>query len=283
MEGILLVDKERGISSFDVVRRVRGITRTKRVGHAGTLDPEASGLLLVCLGRYTKLSSLFTNTHKVYETTFRLGESTTTDDGEGEVIARHPWTHLDRSKILEGLTHFQGSIEQIPPRFSAIKVKGVRAYKLARADVDAELTPRSVEILEIQLLRVELPRISLRVHCSKGTYIRSLARDLGQVLGVGAFAEEIRRVSSGSFLVDNAVKSQDLELGLIKKDLLSGIEALGEMERVDISQTERDHAINGRRFLLPRFISNNAVAVFDDNPVFILGYREGCPRILRVL
>lgn len=283
MEGVLLIDKERGISSFEVVRRVRAITRIKKVGHAGTLDPEASGLLLICLGRYTKLSSLFTNTHKVYETTFKLGESTTTDDGEGEVIARLPWAHLDRAGILQALTLFQGPIEQVPPRFSAIKVKGVRAYKLARVDVDAGLTPRAVEIREIQLLGLELPRISLRVDCSKGTYVRSLARDLGQVLGVGAFAEEIRRVSSGSFLVDNAVKSQDLELGLIRNNLLSGIEALGEMERVKISRTERDHAINGRRFLLPSFISKNAVAVFDDEPAFILGYREGYPKILRVL
>lgn len=205
MDGLILVDKPKGISSFLVVKKIRRFSKTKKVGHAGTLDPMASGLLLVVLGKYTKLSSSLTSQNKTYETVFTLGLSTTTDDLEGEILYKKNPDHIASEDVVSALEKFKGKIQQNPPKFSAIKINGQRAYNMARKGQDFSIPKREVEIFEINILNINLPDIALSIKCSKGTYIRSMARDLGESLGVGAIAKEIRRTESGIYKLSDAI------------------------------------------------------------------------------
>jgi tRNA pseudouridine55 synthase len=238
MEGVLLVNKPVGPSSFNIVKKIRAISKTKRVGHAGTLDPLASGLLVVCLGRYTKLTSFLMNGDKVYETTFRLGETSTTDDGEGDIIFRSAVDHISRHEVEKNLARFVGVIEQMPPQFSAIQVNGRRAYDVARQGQVLHLAPRSIKIFSINLVRFDLPDITLRIHCSKGTYVRSLARDLGEILGVGAYAKSICRLASGSFTLENALNLHEITGDHINQHLLVGEKLICDQEKIAINEDE---------------------------------------------
>lgn len=201
----LLIDKPKGITSHDVVRRIRRVCDVKKVGHAGTLDPLATGLLVVLVARpATRLQEAFMHLPKTYEGTVRLGETTRSHDAETEVIDRRDPSAVTREAIENLLPTFQGTIEQVPPMYSAVKVDGERLYKKARRGETVDRPPRQVSVHSFEVMDWNPPEVSFRVECSKGTYIRSLARDLGAELGVGGHLVSLRRMSIGSYSVEEA-------------------------------------------------------------------------------
>lgn len=201
MDGLLLVDKPVGRSSAGIVRLIRGRLQARAAGHTGTLDPRATGLLVVLLGRATKLAPFLEGLEKEYETTIRLGVVTETDDLDGEIVARRPVT-AGPAQIAAALARFTGTIEQRPPAYSAVQVGGERAYRRARRGERVTLAPRRVTLHTLELLDADPLR--LRIVCSPGTYVRSLARDLGEALGCGGAVESLRRTRVGPFRVDGA-------------------------------------------------------------------------------
>jgi len=208
---LLLVDKPAGWTSFDVVAKVRGILRLKKIGHTGTLDPMATGLLVLCLGRATKLADTIQAGEKEYIGTIRFGATTPTDDAESEENEQFPIDHLTAEVIRRGAGTFIGESLQSPPMFSARKKGGERLYRIARRGETVEVEPRRIVISEFTITSVNLPEAQFRVICSKGTYIRSLARDLGRSLGSGAYLSALRRTRSGAFNVEDAATIQDLQ------------------------------------------------------------------------
>lgn len=213
MDGLLIIDKPRGMTSHDVVAQVRRLTGQKRVGHAGTLDPMADGVLIVCLGRATRVVEYLTGLDKTYRAVIRLGVETNTFDADGRVVATRP-VNLSETDLRSVLPKFIGEIDQVPPMYSALKREGRRLYKLARKGVEVERPPRRVKIYDLTLRAWQAgvqPEATIDVRCSSGTYIRSLAHDLGAVLGCGAHLTALTRLASGSFTLHEAVKLQDLE------------------------------------------------------------------------
>ncbi len=215
--GILLLDKPSGPTSHDMVIALRRGAGQKQVGHAGTLDPLATGLLVICLGAATRLSDYMRGKDKRYRARARLGQSTNTYDADGEITATSD-TLPDRAAVEEALVKFRGPIQQQPPAFSAIKRAGKKAYELARAGEVVELEARPVEIYALELLEWQPPEFTLDVLCSAGTYIRSLAHDLGQALGCGAHLTALRRTASGNFLLNEAVTLDDLQKAFVAGD-----------------------------------------------------------------
>lgn len=203
--GILNIDKPLGITSHDVVDRIRRASGTRRVGHAGTLDPAASGVLLICLGQATRVTEFLMEGRKKYDAQIRLGISTDTGDSEGKVIRHTTEVPISREQIEHTLVQFRGRIQQIPPMHSALKHKGTALYELARRGIEVERSPRLVEIYDLELTDWTPPSLRLRVECSKGTYIRALARDLGETLGTGAHLQGLVRLASGAFTLDDAI------------------------------------------------------------------------------
>jgi tRNA pseudouridine55 synthase len=209
-EGIILVDKPYGLTSHDVVDFVRKRLGIKKVGHAGTLDPAAQGLLIILVGNYTKLFSKFADFDKEYVGVMKLGELTTTGDAQGSLIRKSPYTQISPSQIIEVFNSFVGSIEQIPPMVSALRVKGKRLYKLARQGLSVPRKPRKVTIYQLKVTQIDKPYIKFYVKCSKGTYIRKLAEDIGEKLGCGAHITKIVRVAVGPFKIENAIGLEEL-------------------------------------------------------------------------
>jgi len=208
--GILNVDKPSGLTSHDVVALVRRASQQRQVGHAGTLDPLATGVLLVCLGKGTRVTEYLMASPKTYRAGIHLGVTTTTDDAEGEVVAQSP-VEVSYAEIQRTVLQFVGRIDQTPPAYSALKRGGQRLYKLARRGQTPELSPRPVEIYELQVEQWTPPVLHVQVRCGPGTYVRSLARDLGRSLGCGAHLASLRRTASGHFSVDQAVSPQQME------------------------------------------------------------------------
>ena len=210
INGILNVYKEAGFTSHDVVAKLRGICRQKKIGHTGTLDPEAVGVLPVCLGSGTMLCDMLPDKSKEYEAVLLLGQVTDTQDVTGTVLEEHEVT-VDEEQAVEAIRSFVGAYEQIPPMYSALKVNGKRLYELARAGKEVERKGRPVEIHSIEILSVSLPEITFRVACSKGTYIRTLCHDIGQKLGCGGTMKSLKRTRVGIFTIDGALKLSQLE------------------------------------------------------------------------
>ena len=208
---VLLLDKPLTWTSFDVVRKVKNTLRPPKIGHAGTLDPLATGLLILCTGKKTKAIDQIQAQEKEYEGTFRLGQTTPSFDRETAVDAERPYAHLTEAEIRAAVLPFLGKIEQTPPLFSAVKVGGQRAYELARQGQAAEIKAKTVEIKTFELTRLALPEIDFRVVCSKGTYIRSLARDLGAALGVGAHLTRLVRTRIGAYRLADAWTMAQIE------------------------------------------------------------------------
>ncbi len=206
---VLLIDKPLEWTSFDVVRKIRNKIRIKKVGHAGTLDPLATGLLVVCTGKKTKTIESIQATEKEYTGTITLGKTTESYDLEKEFNGEFPIDHITNDSIEEATKQFLGDIEQIPPIHSAIKVDGQRVYKKARKGELVELKPRPVTIYEFEITKVEMPDVFFRIRCSKGTYIRSIAHDFGQTLNSGAHLSSLRRTKVGDFNVDKALTVDD--------------------------------------------------------------------------
>lgn len=220
MDGILLIDKPKGWTSFDVVAKVRGMVRKEtgqkkpKIGHTGTLDPLATGLMIVVLGRYTKRAEEFSKLDKVYEVTMRLGQTSATADEEGvktDVSDREP----SQEELEASLKAFVGHIQQVPPAFSAMKINGQRAYKLARAGKEIKLEPRPVVIHSIELTDYTYPEVKFTAHVSSGTYIRSLVVDIGEKLGTGAYMSDLRRTKVGKFTINKARNMDEVVTGSI--------------------------------------------------------------------
>lgn len=212
--GILNVYKEAGYTSHDVVAKLRGICKQKKIGHTGTLDPEAVGVLPVCFGSGTKLCDLLTDWDKEYIAVLRLGLTTDTQDMTGQVLSKadeETVARLDEEQVRESILHFLGGYEQIPPMYSALKVNGKKLYELARAGKEVERKPRPVTISELEILEMALPLVRFRVVCSKGTYIRTLCHDIGERLLVGGVMESLTRSRVGIFGIDKALTLAELE------------------------------------------------------------------------
>jgi tRNA pseudouridine55 synthase len=204
-DGILNFNKPRGPTSHDIIDRVRGLTGVRRVGHAGTLDPLATGVLLVCIGKATRVSEYLMAGQKVYRARVRLGITTDTYDADGQVVASVGPVDIGRAEVERALARFRGAIEQVPPMYSALKRKGKPLHKLARQGVEVKREPRQVEIPRLELTEWEPPECTLEVTCSPGTYVRALAHDLGQALGCGAHLTGLARLASGGFRLEDAV------------------------------------------------------------------------------
>jgi tRNA pseudouridine55 synthase len=210
VHGILVLDKPVGLTSNRALQMAKRLLRARKAGHTGSLDPLASGLLPLCFGEATKVSRFLLEADKQYWAVFRLGQSTTTGDAEGEVIATRP-VSVTRTEIESAIRNFTGEIEQVPPMYSAVKIDGQPLYKLARAGLTAERAPRTVTVHAYKVLDFEGDRLTVEIRCSKGTYIRSLAHDLGERLGCGAHVAELRRTGMGGFTLADAITLEDFE------------------------------------------------------------------------
>lgn len=232
--GVLPVDKPVGPTSHDVVGATRRALRTRQVGHTGTLDPFASGLLLVCVGPATRLAEYFAPLHKTYVATMRLGAATDTDDHTGEVIATSDaWRGLTREQVEAALAAQVGTIQQLPPAYSAKKVDGQRMYAVARRGGEVERTPVTVTIYSIRVISMDLPDVVFEVECATGTYIRAIARDAGEALGVGGHLTELRRTRIGPHDVDRAVPMDQLgDEGRVRAAMIVPAAALSHLPHV---------------------------------------------------
>ena len=210
MDGLINIYKEKGFTSHDVVAKMRGILRMKKIGHTGTLDPDATGVLPVCVGKGTRLCSLLENHDKTYRAVLLLGMETDTQDVTGQILAEKP-VCVTEEQVLEALPAFRGKIMQIPPMYSALKVNGKKLYEYAREGKVIEREARPVEIYELTVEKIELPRITMTVSCSKGTYIRTLCHDIGQALGCGGCMESLVRTRVGDFHLEQAITLKELE------------------------------------------------------------------------
>ena len=224
MDGIINIYKEKGYTSHDVVARMRGILKQKKIGHTGTLDPEAVGVLPVCIGAATKLCDLFTDQSKTYEAVLCLGTETDTEDMTGAVLRQDDsWKNLTEEQILKGVLSFRGDYDQIPPMYSALKLQGKKLYEYARKGIEVARSPRRVHIFDIKNITVEKPLVRMEVSCSKGTYIRTLCADIGKKLGCGGCMQALTRIRVGEFLLENSITlsqlSQLVQEGQIMKVL----------------------------------------------------------------
>ncbi|HOU23105.1 MAG TPA: tRNA pseudouridine(55) synthase TruB [Anaerolineae bacterium] len=250
LDGILNINKPEGLSSHDVVYRVRRITGQRKVGHAGTLDPLATGVLLLCLGRATRVSSYLMSGVKTYQATIRLGIETETYDREGRVVSEAP-VDVQQDEIARVLTKLTGSVEQTPPMYSALKRDGTPLYKLARRGETVELAPRLVEISSLRLVSWQAPELQVEVQCGKGTYIRSLAHEIGARLGCGAHLTGLTRTACGPFRLEQAVTLEQLTeafaAGVGESLLLPSDTALEALPAVHLDQAATDALANGRK------------------------------------
>ncbi len=205
--GVLLVDKDPGFTSHNAVALCRRILQTKKVGHCGTLDPMATGMLIVVIGKATKMQDLLMCEDKVYTATMKLGVETNSQDADGEVVAVKPTAGLTEETVCAAFEHFCGEFDQVPPMYSAVKINGVPCYKLARKGKEVERKARHVAVLDYEITRVDLAaaEVDFRVHCTKGFYVRTYAHDIGQYLGCGAHLTALRRIRSGHFDIAEAV------------------------------------------------------------------------------
>ncbi len=274
--GFLNVDKPTGLTSRDVVSRIQRVVRPLKVGHAGTLDPLASGVLVVAVGQATRLVEYVQRMPKHYVGTFLLGRSSDTEDTEGTVVELGDGIIPSTEDIQAILPGFVGEIQQRPPAFSALKVKGRRAYDLARRGEQVELTPRPVSIHELRLEHYEYPQMVLGVTCGSGTYIRSLGRDIGQALGSAAVMSALQRTAIGSFQLGEASHLDELgEVGTIRQRLLPAVTAVSELPRVVLTPQQQREIANGRTIDAPS-LEATEFAASDANGVLlaILARRE---------
>jgi tRNA pseudouridine55 synthase len=262
--GLLVLDKPAGMTSRAALDRALGcFPRGTRMGHTGTLDPLATGVLVLCLGKATRLAEHVQQMPKTYRSTFQLGARSTTDDAEGDVTASGFAAPPDMSQLSAALQGFVGTIDQVPPAFSAAKVTGRRAYDIARAGDGVTLAARPVEIFGVDILAYTFPLLDVEVRCGKGTYIRSLARDLGASLGCGAFVQALRRTRVGPFAADDAV-TLDADCSAMRARVLPPEAAVADLARVDLPSEEAERFLHGQAVPLPLMNAETTeAAVFD--------------------
>jgi tRNA pseudouridine55 synthase len=278
IHGFVIVDKPAGMTSHDVVHQIRKLANTKKVGHAGTLDPDATGVLVVGLGKATRLLTFIVADNKTYQATIRLGQSRTTDDAQGEIIETKNCAQITEEAIKKELDKFVGDIQQIPSSVSAIKVDGKRAYDLVRQGEKVELAPRSVHISAIDVHEIkkidEFIDVAVTVHCSSGTYIRAIARDLGNGLQVGGHLTNLRRTQSGQWSITNANKLTDLKPGSLPIISMAQV-ATSIFPSVTIGQAETEDFIHGRS-VRATHTPAETIAVIDKTPSLIaLAHGDG--------
>ncbi|NLE83782.1 MAG: tRNA pseudouridine(55) synthase TruB [Chloroflexi bacterium] len=252
ISGVLIVDKPVGMTSHDVVQFVRRGTKINRAGHTGTLDPRASGVLVVLVGPAVRLSEFVSASDKRYQAVIKFGQTTTTYDSEGDITSRRP-VDISHEELEEALSEFVGEVEQTPPAYSALKVKGKKAYELARDGKDVQLEPRLITIHSLELLDWDPPEAVVDIQCSSGTYVRSLASDLGERLGAGATLVGLRRTKNGRFGLREAVSLRRLDEAFENGDwyryLVPAAEALGDWYTVILKVDEIDDVTHGHRIL----------------------------------
>jgi tRNA pseudouridine55 synthase len=253
-DGVLVIDKPSGPTSSDVVLRVKRLLHLARIGHTGTLDPLATGVLPLCLGRATRLSSYLTDQDKAYRADIRLGVRTETGDAEGAVLSERPVPPLDAAALEAALQSLRGAQLQTPPMYSAVKVGGRKLYELARQGKEVDRTPRPIEVQELVIEEMRLPDLTLRVSCSKGTYVRVLAEDLGERLGCGAHLTGLRRLRSGAFDLSSSVRLQDLvedsaeaRATRVARALIPMARAVGQMGRIILEAEEASTLLSSGR------------------------------------
>ncbi|MCB7303548.1 tRNA pseudouridine(55) synthase TruB [Bariatricus massiliensis] len=211
LHGVLNIYKEKGYTSHDVVAKLRRIVGQKKIGHTGTLDPDAVGVLPVCLGKATKVCDMLTDKDKTYEAVLLLGKVTDTQDSSGRILAESDIQNLEEQEVQKAVCSFAGEYDQIPPMYSALKVNGKKLYELARNGQEVERKPRRVIIHKIRILKMELPRVHMEVTCSKGTYIRTLCHDIGQSLGCGGIMESLVRTRVERFAIEDSIRLEEAE------------------------------------------------------------------------
>ena len=285
IHGIINIHKEKGYTSHDVVAKLRGIVGQKKIGHTGTLDPDATGVLPVCFGKATKLCDMLTDKDKTYETVMLLGKTTDTQDITGTVIAEQPFEHLNSEIVKEKVSSFVGDYQQVPPMYSALKVNGKKLYELAREGIEIERKARPVSIFAIDILEVRLPRVKMRVSCSKGTYIRTLCHDIGQALGCGACMEELVRTQVSCFYLKDSLTLGEVQkkrdLGELSEVLIPIDKMFETYEAVKLKPEYVSLVYNGNTFL-PKHLcerieltDGKKVRVYDEKNQFIAIYQYG--------
>ena len=281
IHGIINVYKEKGYTSHDVVAKLRGIAGQKKIGHTGTLDPDAEGVLPVCLGKATKVCELLTDKDKTYRAVLFLGQTTDTQDASGTVLETSDISNLNESQVTEAVQSFVGEYAQIPPMYSALKVGGKKLYELAREGKTVERKARNVKIHSIKILCVDLPRVDMEVSCSKGTYIRTLCHDIGEKLGVGGCMESLLRVRVGRFVLADSLRLSEIqkakEDGNLEK-ILQPIDSVFEQYRAVRIRSDQEKGLqNGNSFRktdrLQNYDDQEMVRVYDSNGHFAAVYR----------
>jgi tRNA pseudouridine55 synthase len=251
VSGVLVIDKPIGLTSHDVVQIVRKGTGIRRAGHTGTLDPRASGVLVVLIGPAVRLSEYVSASDKRYQATIRLGSTTDTFDSEGVITSESSANHITEENFDEILQTYVGEIEQVPPPYSAVKVKGRKAYEMARKGENVELEPRKIQVYSLEILEWSPPEVVIDAYCSSGTYVRSLANDLGKSLGTGAHLIGLRRTKSGRFTLREAVPLRKLKESFIAGDwymhLIPAADALGDWPMVELDGNLVDLVRHGHR------------------------------------
>lgn len=284
-KGILNINKEKGISSARVVSLVRRALDMKKVGHTGTLDLEASGVLPIVVGKATRVSDYMMTKDKVYKTEMILGAKTDTLDAAGEITEKSD-KNVSKEEFLEAMNTFRGEIEQIPPMYSALKVNGKKLYDLAREGIEIERKRRKVTIYDIKLLDFDFPKATIRVTCSKGTYIRTLVDDIGERLGTYAYVDELVRTRVGDFDIKDAIKSEDI-LNLEKNDIIKALRpidsALKDFDKIVLDRRYLDNLVNGQIVEVEEKV-NDIIRVYAGDDFIGLGknYSENGKNFLKM-
>lgn len=278
INGIVVLDKANGLSSNAALQEVKRLYEANKAGHAGSLDPLATGVLPVCLGEATKVSQFLLDSDKRYRARIKLGIRTDTGDSEGLIIERNEGISVSRKAIERALTKFKGEVEQVPPMHSAIKMNGVPLYKLARKGIAVEREPRLVTLYQICLVEFVNSELELEISCSKGTYIRTIADDLGQELGCGAHVIELRRTQAGVFTEKDSISSEELALekenrGLDKIDqfLIPMDRAIQDLPEVNLPSITASHVKNGQAVLVRHLPKNGLVRMYEDEQFIGIG------------
>lgn len=283
IHGVLNIYKEKGYTSHDVVAKLRGIVGQKKIGHTGTLDPDAVGVLPVCLGKATKLCDMLTDKNKTYETVMLLGKVTDTQDISGEVLLENETSHLTEEHVTNAVLSFVGDYMQVPPMYSALKVNGKKLYELARQGIEVERKARPVSILDIQIKEMNLPRVRMEVTCSKGTYIRTLCHDIGEKLECGACMEELIRTKVSCFEIKESLTLAEVqtlkEEGKLEEVLVPIDEMFANYEAVTLKEEYMSFVYNGNVFF-PKHLKSHIqledgkmVRVYDGKGNFIAIYK----------
>ena len=268
MNGIVIVDKPAGWTSQDVTAKLRGVFKTRRIGHGGTLDPMATGVLPVFVGRGTRAVEFFEHAEKTYETVLRLGITTDTEDMTGEILQQCQ-VQVTPEQVELVLQEFRGDIFQVPPMYSALKINGQKLCDLARKGKEVERQSRKVTIYQLELLEFGQETLRLRVHCSKGTYIRTLCKDIGQALGCGGCMESLRRVSAGEYTIEEAVALEQLIQAENPEGYLRGIDTMfTQYYRVTLTEKQELRCRNGNSFSLQ--LPNGTYRAYSKNGEFLM-------------